>query len=77
MNNKTKMIAVGAVIAILLALVIYLNFFSTPAAPPVSEEVKNAVDAQIEQAKATQPPAPDLSSIPEENRKPGGKAAGK
>ncbi len=77
MNNKTKMIAAGALVAILLVLVVYLNFFSTPTAPPVSEEVQKAVETQIENAKANQPPPPDLSSIPEQNRKPGGKSSGK
>ncbi len=77
MNKQTKMIAVGALVAILLGLVIYLNFFSAPAAPAVSEEVQKAVETQIENAKANQPPPPDLTSIPEENRKPGGKSSGR
>lgn len=77
MNNKAKLIAAGALIAILLILVIYLNFFSTPAAPPVSEAVEKAVEAQIEQAKAAEPPPPDITNIPEQNRKPGGKSTGR
>ena len=77
MNNRVKVIAVGSIVAILLAFVVYLNFFSTPSAPSVSAEVEQAVDAQIEQAKNNAPPPPDLSDLPEEVRKPGSKASGK
>lgn len=77
MNNRTKVIAGGAIIAILLILVIYLNFFSGPSAPAVSPEVEKIIDAQIEHAKTNAPPEPDMSRVPEEVRKPGGKSTGR
>ena len=76
MNNKTKLIAAGAVIFLLLVLVIYLNFFNNPPPPAISTEADAVIKQQMEHAAANPAPEPDMNKVPEGARKPGGKSTG-
>ena len=76
MNNKAKLIAAGSVILILLVVVVYMNFFSTPAAPVVSPEADRVINEQMQHNQDNPAPEPDLTKVPEGARKPGGKSTG-
>jgi hypothetical protein len=77
MNNKVKLIAAGGVIALLLIVVVYLNFFPEAPAPKVSPEAEQVIQQQIEANKQAPPVEPDLTKVPEGARKAGGKATGR
>ena len=77
MNNKTKLMAAGGIIAILFIVVVYLNFFNAPAPATISPEADTVIKAQMEHNAANPTPEPDMTTVPEGARKPGGKSTGK
>jgi Na+-transporting methylmalonyl-CoA/oxaloacetate decarboxylase gamma subunit len=73
MNNKTKAIAAGSIVAILLLVLVYVYFFMGESATPIDPKAMESVDAATDAANANPAPAPDLSNVPASARTPGGK----
>lgn len=73
MNNKTKAIIAGSIVALLLLVVVYVNFFMGESAPRIDQKAVDSVNAATDAANANPAPPPDLSNVPASARTPGGK----